>query len=54
MVTIVINPPYKMKQFFKFASDKPTKTDKKDAKIITHFIEYFKENNSTISGNENL
>ena len=46
--TYVINP-YKMKQFFKFASEKPTKTDKKDAKIIAHFMEYSKENNNTIS-----
>ncbi|MCM8759847.1 MAG: IS110 family transposase, partial [Candidatus Omnitrophica bacterium] len=31
--TTVVNP-YKVKQFFKFVSDKPTKTDNKDAKII--------------------
>jgi len=43
--TVVINP-YKMKQFFKFISDKPTKTDRKDAKAISEFME--------ISGDGNI
>ncbi|MCM8833139.1 MAG: IS110 family transposase [Candidatus Omnitrophica bacterium] len=31
--------PYKLKQFFKFVSNKPTKTDKIDSKIIAQFIQ---------------
>ncbi|MCS7216057.1 MAG: IS110 family transposase [Thermodesulfovibrio sp.] len=30
--------PYKVKQFFKFVSNKPTKTDKIDSKILAQFI----------------
>ncbi|MCM8758382.1 MAG: IS110 family transposase [Candidatus Omnitrophica bacterium] len=41
--TTVVNP-YKVKQFFKFVSDKPTKTDNKDAKIICQFVQYQGQN----------
>lgn len=32
--------PYKVKQFFKFASTKPTKTDKIDSKIISNYLQF--------------
>ncbi|MCM8822044.1 MAG: IS110 family transposase [Candidatus Omnitrophica bacterium] len=47
----IVNP-YKMKQFFKFITDKPTKTDKKDAKAICQFVEINKDSANVISGDE--
>ena len=35
----IVNP-YRMHQFFKFTNNKPTKTDKKDAKTICEFLEF--------------
>ena len=43
--TTVVNP-YKVKQFFKFVSDKPTKTDNKDARVICQFVQYQNQENS--------
>ncbi len=40
--SVVVNP-YMLHQFFKFTNNKPTKTDKKDSKTITEFLE-FKQN----------
>ncbi len=47
----VVNP-YKMKQFFKFISDKPTKTDRKDAKTICKFIEFSRDQTNCLSTEE--
>lgn len=47
----VVNP-YKLKQFFKFVTDKPTKTDQKDAKVICKFVEYQKESKNPIPEEE--
>lgn len=32
--------PYKVKQFFKFVSNKPTKTDKIDSKVISQYLQF--------------
>jgi len=37
--SVVVNP-YMLHQFFKFTNNKPTKTDKKDSKTITEFLEF--------------
>jgi len=37
--------PYRVHRFFKFRSNKPTKTDKKDSKIISEFLEEEIRNN---------
>lgn len=37
--SIVVNP-YMLHQFFKFTNNKPTKTDKKDSRTITEFLEF--------------
>jgi transposase len=37
--SVVVNP-YMLHQFFKFTNNKPTKTDKKDSKIIAEFLEF--------------
>jgi transposase len=37
--SVVVNP-YMLHQFFKFTNNKPTKTDRKDSKTITEFLEF--------------
>jgi len=37
--SVVVNP-YMLHQFFKFTNNKPTKTDKKDSRTITEFLEF--------------
>ena len=37
--------PYRVSKFFKFRSNKPTKTDRKDSKIISEFLEEEVKNN---------
>ncbi len=37
--SVVVNP-YMLHQFFKFTSNKPTKTDKKDSRTIAEFLEF--------------
>lgn len=37
--SVVVNP-YMLHQFFKFTNNKPTKTDKKDSKTISEFLEF--------------
>lgn len=38
--------PYKVKQFFKFFTDKPTKTDNIDSKVLAHYIEISPDNST--------
>jgi len=44
--------PYKMRQFFNFISDKPTKTDKKDAKAISMCVEFNRDKIETLSSQQ--
>ena len=40
--------PYRVSKFFKFRSNKPTKTDRKDSKIISEFLEEEVKNNPSL------
>lgn len=40
--SVIVNP-YSLSQFFRFTNNKPTKTDKKDAKTISCFVEFKKD-----------
>jgi transposase len=46
--TKVVNP-YRVFQFFKFSSNKPTKTDRKDAKTICDYLAFEHKNRDKIS-----
>ncbi len=41
--------PYKVKQFFKFIKNKPTKTDKIDSKVLAEFVQFNQNNSQSIS-----
>jgi len=41
--------PYKVKQFFKFIKNKPTKTDKIDSKVLAEFVQFNQDTSQSIS-----